>query len=455
MIIFAAGIYVFTSDSKGKLTNNETSQPMRKAESVDMENIPGTWKKAETFEEVNQFFEDKIPGLSLARKEGLTTLPQQSAVLPKRNGRMQINEVWHSGQTIHLFYSLDLSALMDGENSPVYNLPTLEAVHIDKTEDTTEETFQTHSNHIYSKEIILFENRLYGVIQTPGITENWDYQQTMLDKDYDQTIPTSLDLRIDGSTIRSEAMPIRYFHDKEAHSVQTYTSEDVYSNNGLVIEPLEVELKVNVSRIKMKIKGEGVTFNETIEAHLETKDGREIPIARIYNEKEDQVYEGWFQPVKEVPEDISLVIDSVHLREDRPYSFNVDLTQFETFTNASDIMDKKVGEAHETDIMLNRIDLHNSEHMSLQLNYNPHEYEQKEKLIGAPFNAYNYSQEHEIKGVSIESNDGLTAKGELYGHDNRSDINFHAKKFKNSSTLKVTVNKMVFSRDLNQRFELN
>ncbi|MEC3882130.1 hypothetical protein VKA52_00090 [Halobacillus sp. HZG1] len=462
MIVLAIGAYFFTDSSEDKLALKTDSSPMRKAKAVDLEEFPLQWREVDTYEQVNDFYEERIHGLSLAREKGLTARPQESTPIPDKDGRMQINEVWHSGPTIHVLYSIDLSALTrkdkdDEETKYLVQPPSVEGINIESMNGSDQQSFQQHSQPLHPRDTVVFENRVYGLIQLPPITEEWGYNFDPHDiKDYDQKFLTSFNLRIDHRTIETKGMPVRYFHDKDGHVLQSYTTDEVYADDLVTVEPTSVNIGVASSYVKMKIKAEGKEIGQSVHALIKTEEGSEHPVRLYLNETEEEnVYEAWFQPPSEpLTEAVSLELGSLHIHDDTPYSFTVDMTQFKDHSNESVVLNEKVGEAYNTDIILEQVDSFSGTNMNLQLKYEPHEADQEEKLVGAQLAPMNSLEEEREKFIEVVTNEGETTEANIWGHDNRGDIHFQSPALRNAEEITVTVNKMVYAHRLGYTFDL-
>lgn len=460
LIILVVGAYFFTDSGEDKLVLSTDSKPMRKAKPVDLEDFPLQWKEVETYEEVNQFYEERVQGLKLARKEGLTTYPQESFPIPDKDGRMQVNEVWHSGHMIHILYSIDLSALTeedhDEQGNPYLSRPpALEAIHIKKSTETNEQSFESHSRELNPHETIVFENRVYSLIQVPPITEEWGYNYTREDiRNYNEEFLTSFRLRIDLETIETEGIPIRYKHDLEGHVLDTFTTDEVYEDGNVTIEPLEVNIGVASSHVKMRVDAEDKEIGHSIQAVIKSEEGARHPISLFLSPtQEGNVYESWFHPASELPGDVSMELESIHLKDDTPYSFDIDMTQFEDNRRVSKTFDRKVGEAYDTDIILKRVNIHNRQQMDIELQYEPHHEQQSKKLVGAQVHRLNTTPKEQKKYGEVISDNGKTAEAVIWGHDQQGNINFQLRPFRNSDNLTITVKRMIYSQQLDHTFD--
>ncbi|MBX0359607.1 hypothetical protein [Halobacillus sp. Nhm2S1] len=463
LMVLAIGAYVYTDSSEEKLALSTDSKPMRKAKSVDLEEFPLQWREVDTFEQVNDFYEERVHNLSLARKKGLTVRPQESTPIPDKDGRMQINEVWHSGTTIHVLYSIDLSALTrkesdDEESKYLVQAPSVESINIESMNGNDKQSFQHHSQPLNPRDTVVFENRVYGLIQLPPITEKWGYNFDHTDiKDYDEEYMTSFSLRIDHRTIKTDGMPVRYVHDPDKHVLQRYTTDEVYSGDLVTVEPTSVNIGVASSYVKMKVEAEGKEIGQSMHAVIKTDEGSDYPVALYLNETEGKnVYEAWFQPPSnELSGAVSLELQSLHIQDDTPYSFTVDMNQFNDHSNESVVLNEKVGEAYNTDIILEQVDSFSGTNMSLQLKYDPHEVGQEERLVGAQLGQMNSLPEDREEYVEVVTNEGETTKANIWGHDKRGDIHFQFPALRDAKEITVTVKKMMYAHKLDHTFELN
>ncbi|WP_394220027.1 hypothetical protein [Halobacillus trueperi] len=463
LMMFAIGAYFFTDSSEDKLALSTDSKPMRKAKAVDLEEFPLQWREVDTFEQVNEFYEERIHNLSLAREKGLTVLPQESTSVPDKDGRMQINEVWHSGTTIHVLYSIDLSALTKKESDEedtkyLAQPPSVESINIESMNGNDKQSFQHHSQPLHPRDTVVFDNRVYSLIQLPPITEEWGYNFHPNDiKDYDEEFLTSFSLRIDHRTIETEGMPVRYVHDQDGHVLQSYTTDEVYSGDVVTVEPTSVNIGVASSYVKMKIESGEKQIGQNMHAVIKTEEGSDHPVALYLNETDEtNVYEAWFQPPSDqLSEVVSLKLDSLHIQDDTSYSFTVDMTPFKDHSNESVVLNEKVGEAHNTDIILEQVDSFSGTNMKLQMKYEPHETGQEEKLVGAQIASMNRLPEDREKYVEVVTNEGETIKANIWGHDKRGDINFQSPALRNAKEITVTVKRMVYAHKLGHTFDLN
>ncbi|KHE68537.1 hypothetical protein, partial [Halobacillus sp. BBL2006] len=359
LIAFAAGTYVMTEDNGEKMTYTEDSKPQRKAKPVEKDKLPILWNEVDTYEQVEGFFEQYIPGLHLAREYGVTTAPKQSVEIPGRDGRIQVNEVWHSGHTIHIFYSIDLSAIVGEDASG--DAPYLESVSIEKKNDIQKQTLRSFGQPIRFEQGVIFENRLYTVIQVPPISQKPEtansWRNTESIPAFNQNLNTIFKFQLGGQTYQPDSIPIHYQYDPEKNTLGTYTFDHTYNENGLTIAPLTLKLGIDYSHIKMKIKSESSEFNHSLDATLITDKNEHIPLS-LYLQKDPEqkdVYTGFIRPLRYKPEKATLKIRNIHLRDGSSYSFSIKTSQIKRKDQSHQRIDKKVAEAYQTDVYLKEI----------------------------------------------------------------------------------------------------
>ncbi|MBN8237014.1 hypothetical protein JF544_17290 [Halobacillus kuroshimensis] len=462
LTLFAGGTYVYTdSQDSVKLVHKEDSSLHRIAKPVDMENVPGSWNEVESEELLNEFFEGRIPGLALAREEGLTTTTETSASLPGRDGRAQIYEVWHGEQFIHFLYRIDLSALVSEteETEGIGNMPSLHSIHMEATEDNGAQTLDLRQEGVGNQEAVIYENRLYGAVSTPPVNDPWELNdfETKVEE-VNRTVPTSLTFQIDGETYETEAAPVSYVYNEEANILKTFTTTGTYEKDGLVIEPEEVQIRASYGKVRMAIEDEDDVFNHTMNSYFKMDTGEKIPVFLGYDQEENAgTYEGRFQPLGEIPEELTLVVEDIHLMEDASYSFTVDIDHMDLNASTSTRISEKIGEARQTDIYLDSVETTSDQHMSLELSYSPHDYHQNEKLVGESFHplpASGKGQEEPSSFVSVLGDNGQEVQADYAGTDGMATISFPTHNFQEASTLTVTVNQMVYGKEVDTTFDL-
>lgn len=462
LIIFAGGTYIYTgSQDSTKLVHEADSSLLRKAKPVDMEDVPGSWKEIESEERLHEYFEERIPGLALARKEGLTTTPDASASLPGRDGRARIYEVWHGERFIHFLYRIDLSALLsDTEGTDgIGNVPLLQSIHMKATEDQSAQTLDLRQAGSGNREAVIYENRLYGAISTPPVGDPWDLSdfETKVEE-VNRTVPTSLTFQINGEDYETEAVPVSYVYNEEANTLKTFTTTETYEKGGLVIKPEEVQIRASYGKMNMHIEDEHDAFNHTMQAYLKRDTGERIPVFLGYDQKENEhTYEGRFQPLGEIPDELSLVVEDVHLKEDASYSFTVDIDSVDLNESTSKRISEKIGEARQTDIYLDSVETTSDQRMSLELSYSPHDYHQSEKLVGESFHplpASGKGQEEPPSFVSVRGDNGREVQADYAGTDGMATISFPTHDIQEASTLTITVNRMVYAKEVDTTFDL-
>ena len=171
LLVFGIGAYVTTSGEGEKLTSEQ--EPQRKAKAVDQDKLPIDWAEVETEEELNDFYKRQIPKIEQVRERDLMTSPDESMTIPDKEGRVQINEVWHSGQQIYYLYSVDLSLLVeeeDDDNRYLNDPPQVDQLKIEETGEIQSQILHAFSS-LRRDEAVIYENRLYGIIHSMPITK--------------------------------------------------------------------------------------------------------------------------------------------------------------------------------------------------------------------------------------------------------------------------------------------
>ncbi|RWZ52341.1 hypothetical protein EQV77_15545 [Halobacillus fulvus] len=460
LLVFAAGTYIFTSGSEGKLTSGPDSQPMRKAKPVDEEDLPVKWTEADTYEEVQAFYEERVPRLEKARAKELTTFPEQTATVPGLDGRLQINEVWHSGQTMYFMYSLDLSLLVEQkedekENSFFDRSPELQEMTI-----TTNEGDE-HPLHAYSSmrfpDVITYKNRLYGVIQSIPVSENGLPlgQMGTMNATINEQFDTSLNLRINGETYQSEPIPVSYVYDPEQSKIGTYTFSDQYEQNGITIEPLELVMTLSADYIDLKIESENKSFQGSLEGAIETGEKATTFAPYIQPvEESDNIYRAYIPPLENLPEDLSLRIDQVHFSEESGASFTVDIPEK---GEEQQFNENKIVEKYDTTVFLKSVRNETAGEFIASLKTERQSENQQQFLLEVS-PEYHFSYRNDRDSITFKTDRGFSgtpsfSKQSTNGGLTRLHVPQHM--LKGSEQITFTFNNLLYAQKIDRTFSID
>ena len=464
LLVFGIGAYVTTSGEGEKLTSEQ--EPQRKAKAVDQDKLPIDWAEVETEEELNDFYKRQIPKIEQIRERELMTSPEESMTIPDKEGRIQINEVWHSGQQIYYLYSVDLSLLVEEEgddNRYLNESATSRSTDRLKKPAISNRKRCTLSALFRQDEAVIYENRLYGIIHSMPITkEGMDdpyVNFSQMPESFQGTAKTSMRLRINGETLETEAIPVTYSYDPDKQTIATLPFSGSYSENGLTIEPTELVMSVSTNYIKMRIKDDSNQFNHTLEGRV-ISDEQEVPFSpRLQKvEGEEHMYRAYFGPLNEsstdVPDKLSLDIRNVHLIKEDPYSFTFDLPELEGTDHVSKELTKKIAEKYQTNVYLQDMNYNKNHGLGLSLRYTPKDAGQKEKLVGTTiFNGQTTPPQTEhISIVTDNGNDGFAGSG---GSERTSRIDIPDNLLDGASNVTITFNKVVVANKIDQTFTAN
>ncbi len=463
LLVFGIGAYVTTSGQGEKLTSEQ--EPQRKAKAVDQDKLPIDWAEVETEEELNDFYKRQIPNIEQVREKELMTSPDESMTIPDKEGRVQINEVWHSGQQIFYLYSIDLSLLVEEEgdkNRHLNDPPQVDQLSIEETGEIKAQTLNAFSS-LRHNDAVIYENRLYGNIHSIPITkEGMDdvyMNVSQMPESFQGTAETSMRLRINGETLETEPIPVTYSYDPDKQIIATLPFSGSYTKNGLTIEPTELVMSVSSNYIKMRIKDKSNQFNHTLEGRV-ISDEQEVPFSpRLQKvEGEENMYRAYFgafnQSSTEKPDKLSLDIRNVHLIKEDSYSFTFDLPELEGTDHVSKELTKKVAEKYQTNVYLQDMNYHKNHGLDLSLRYTPKDAGQKEKLVGTTiFNGQTTPPQTEhISIVTDNGNDGFVGAG---GSERTSRITIPDNLLDGASSVTVTFNKVVVANKIDQTFTVN
>ncbi|RWZ52340.1 hypothetical protein EQV77_15540 [Halobacillus fulvus] len=445
LVVFTFGTYLFSSSPEEKLTFEPDSAPERKAKPVDMEDLPVQWEEAESLDEISRFYERRIPSLQLAREKNLTTSPQKSTTVPNLDGRMQINEIFHSGETIYYLYSLDLSLLVPKESqSGSYTPPQVSQVFLQQAGQVENQTLPASGTLGFS-DAKIFENRLYGFLESDSISQTPE-------RSLSEEIPTSLQLYVNGTMYRSTPVPVAYRYDQASQILQTLTFDDSYKRGGLTITPLEVEFSVDTNHILLYVEDENRAFDQIVDARMQTGDGQFLPLSPYLHATEEgqNVYKGYFRPLRQVPEQLSFTIRDLYLREPVPFSFSLDLPDLTQ--GATVLLDEKVGEVIDTSVIVDSFTYEPEHGLDIQVNYRPQALRQPEKMAGIPLSDSNEASSL----VTFETDLNTSGSVEYSGGMNLSSGLFiPTSSLEGASRIEITFHEIAIAKRINQTFTLD
>ncbi|MGI8316424.1 hypothetical protein [Halobacillus mangrovi] len=458
-LAFAIGAYVTTADQGEKLQYSKESKIQRKAKAVDKENLPLTWREVESEAEIKEFYEGKIRSLKLARDKGLTTTPQVSTPVQRRDGRIQINELWHNGRVVHILYSIDLSTLVSEEKNEYTRPPSLQSLQLDG-ENQSDFSIESFGRPIKFPEGVIFKNRLYTFAQVPSFTgEGGPEDRNTRFKPFDKELATTFNFHINGQAFQTEPVPLHYIYNPEEHQLGTYTFSETYEEKGLTIQPLELKMGLDKNTLKLKVRDKAGTFNQMIEGAFMMGNGQRISLAPALEKisGKEEVYETEFYTSfeeRKPPETITFNLERVHLAGDASYSFDLEVSA-KDLTNASrKLVDKKVAEAKDTDIILMHKNQRGSRNsMNVQLNFRAQNHEQEEVLVSSSPAFYSKTPEERPKNVHIKSDNGESDKVMMRGSGDFGYFNVNEDLIKEASKLSITVNNVPHARKINHSFE--
>ncbi|WP_035552143.1 hypothetical protein, partial [Halobacillus sp. BBL2006] len=459
-LAFAIGAYVATAGQGDKLSYSEQSQLKRKAKAVDMDKLPVGWREVENEEEIKKFYEGKIRSLKLAREKGLTTTPEISTPVQQRDGRLQINEVWHNGHTITILYSIDLSTLVKEQKKAPTRPPFVESLRLGKANNQNKMTIDSYGRPIQFTEGVVYKNRLYTYTQTPSFTEEGMRRNDRLELEpFHKKLETAFEFRINGRNFQTEAVPVQYNYNPEEQKLGHYTFSDTYQKNGLTIQPLELTTGLDKSTIKLRVEDANDRFNQMIEASLMIEDGKRVslplPLRKVQGEEDVYTSEFFSNILNEKePEAITFTIERVHLSGDTSYSFDLDVSKDDLTRSAIKRINEKVAEAFETDVTLVQKDSRGRNNgLNVQLKYEPHDFEQEQMLVASSPFFYSEAPNNRPKNVHIESDNGESDEVTMMGGGDFAYFNVRNNLIKDADKLSITVKDVALASRIDQSFE--
>ncbi|WP_079477174.1 hypothetical protein [Halobacillus salinus] len=451
LAIFAAGAYIATSGSATKLTSEQ--KPERKAKPVDLEELPVDWKEVESEEELEAFYTRHIPELPLAREKGVTTSPEDMMTVEGKEGRVQINEVLHGGRQMTFLFSMDLSLLVDEEEN-YFQPPRIDTVDIKESGDIPAQTLRGFSE-LDESSAIIFENRLYGILQTQPITKDGetDLESFPIAEPINAEAKTSLKINLQADILHTDPVPVSYQYDPEEHKIATREFEGTYSNDGVTIEPKEFVMSLESNYITLYVKSEDKEFNRTLEGRLQMDD-RTQPFSPYLQpiEGEKDMYKAYFGTSPEVPEDIALKIRSIDMKENESFSFTFDVPELGDHERFEKNIDRTVAEKHGTDIYLDRLHYHEQYGMNFALNYRPQDPEQDKMIVGT---MNNFNPEPNPKDVSVTTDNGQSGYARVSGSRLQSNVDIQPDLLEGASSATITFNTISVSHKIDHTFEIS
>lgn len=451
LIAFAAGAYIVTSGDGEKLTSDE--KPERKARPVDMEKLPVDWREVDSEDDLEEFYIERIPDLPLARKKGVTTSPEEMMTVEGKEGRIQINEVWHRGQRMTFLYSIDLSLLIDQEDNTYIQPPRIDTVDIEQSGDIPAQVLHGYSE-LDKSNAVIFENRLYGVLQTQPLSKDVEKDQGPVPpaEPVDAIAKTSLKVNLSAEILNTDSIAVPYQYNPKAQQIASREFSGSYSKDDLTIEPQDFVMSLSSNYITIKLESENKQFNRTLEGRI-VIDDRKLPFSPYLQpvEGEKDVYKAYFGSLPEVPDDVSLRIRSIDMKEKQSLSFTLDIPDLEDKDHYEKHLDRKVAEANNTDIYLEQLNYHKNYGMDFSLKYRPQQPEQMSTVVGT---LDTFNPEHNQEDITVQTDNGHSGYANTAGSRLRSNVNIDHDLLEGATRATVTFHSLAVSHKINHTFEI-
>ncbi|MCA0985039.1 hypothetical protein LCL89_13425 [Halobacillus yeomjeoni] len=456
LLLLAAGTYISTSERNGKLTFSEDYKPMRKAKAVDKEELPASWREVSSKEDVESFYKKAVPGYSLAREQEVMTSPNVSARIQNRDGRVQINNVWHTGKRIYLFYSIDLSALIEeNENSRMQPIPMLESLVWNETNNNDRKSM--HGRIVHQPKGMLFNNRLYTVARVVPAHKPLDevsQDQWEPFEPFNQTIPTTMNLNIGGKVYSSDSVAVQYQYQPVDHKLKEYEFTGTYETDKIRLKPLSLSLGLDKTTLMVKVEGDSKKSIQAIEGDLLGADGERLPVVPYLKPVPERknVYEMTIHDsFSKVPDEVELRVARIQFRGDTSYTFNLDLSDYDLEERYIHV-NKTVVEVEGTNVKLNKISNDPSNRFGVHLTYEPENHDQDIILSGFP-SPSEQKNGYPAETIHITSDNGKSdSSPPSVSWGNHTKLDVKPKLIEDAENIQIKVTDVSYSRKVGQSF---
>ncbi|MCA0972549.1 hypothetical protein LCM20_18280 [Halobacillus litoralis] len=457
LFVFAVGAYITTSGTgSSKLTSEEKAE--RKAKPVDMDQLPIDWEEVESKEALNDFYTGRIPQLELAREKGATTSPEEMMTVEGKDGRIQINEVWHRGHQVIYLVSIDLSLLTEEDEEDAFysQPPRIDKLDISETEEVPAQQLHGFSQ-LDTSEAVIFENRLHGILRSRPLSENpTDNQEVMPEiEPIDAEAMTSIKLNLSDEIIHTDPVTVHYLYDTEQQTIFSDSFSGSYSEDGVTFEPLEFVMRLSGNYMTMRIQDEDQVFNQTLSGTL-TIDGQDTSLSPyLQGTDKENVYKIHFGgPLEEVPENVSFTIDRVDFIEETPLSFKLKSKEWEEAQAKGEPFNRTVAEKYQTELIIQRLNYDVDHGMDFMVKYRPESNQQETTVVAPNRLPTNGDPSAQRSSVRITNNNGETGYADVYGNMDESHININPELFEEADSLTVTFEEIVVSSKIDETFDL-
>ncbi|MFG6150493.1 hypothetical protein [Halobacillus sp. B23F22_1] len=427
--------------------------------SPDEIDLPNEIEEVENREDIDEFYEDQIHGYKKAKNLNIVQSLDQSFKIPEHEGTLTIDEVWYTQQQIFMYYSVDLKIFEEKEYTP--SLPFFEISRVNiankgQLPTQTRPIFNSNSNDSHYK---IYDGKLYGLAHLDRLEqEGLEHQsiQNGQDASLNEAAPTTFRLEMEDGFHKTEEQPISYTYEPGQEILHTEEFHQTYKKDGLTVRPKKIEFGIMSSKIMFEIEHEDypiTNLNGTL--HM---DDQSFSLAHIWQRDENsQIFESQVPPASDIPQSLRLDLKTVTMVREEEYSLEIDVSDYDKAVEEGDratiLVEEKIGEHLNTDIILDEKVYDTSMTSQFRLSFEPKETSE----------SFYLSSQSAHFGTSLNHKDDLlaTIDGEEInpqpgmGYDGQNtvlDVNSYS--LKGSEKLRLNFKKTPISKNINFSAEI-
>ncbi|SET21857.1 hypothetical protein SAMN05216389_10726 [Oceanobacillus limi] len=324
-------------------------------------------------DEVDSFYQEKVPGLKQAEELGLLTTIDDTISLTN-DSSLHIEKIWYHSLGMEIFYSIDLpDADLSNKKLTAPGITDL-WINGDSDENIPKQYVSITEDSLYPREGVIYNGRFYHHIRTNKILGSGDRQLNKIE----QSVQTNLTIYLfdEEITLNNIEIPIYYDKENDEPTITTRLSEGI-KDDLVSIKFNRMDIGINYNHIYGNINiPDKYKLNRITGSYLNEKDNQYQQIHGIPNEFEPDSFRLSIPAFETVPEELELRLGSVVLSGNESFEFSLDVSDYQD--NLSKTTSKrygyteprKVGQIQDTAIYLESA-LYDHRGIFLTLRYDP------------------------------------------------------------------------------------
>ncbi|MUK88282.1 hypothetical protein GMD78_07755 [Ornithinibacillus sp. L9] len=416
-------------------------------------------KTVDSWEEVEQYYLDRIPGLKRAENLGLVTKVDKIFTL-NDDSTLHLDKIWYNSRQIEFFYSIGLP---DPSLIPEYAPePIISSIWVNRNEDVDipKQQLGFYEEKNYPREGIIYKDRLYHYITTDHVFKEADNEYGVLEK-INHVLNTDIRVSLfhDEITIPNVDIPVRY--DKENETVLTTKMNKEVKDTDMSMKFNQLDIGVTDNFIYGDIHlPDEYNFSSLVASFSDDQNYQNESVYGVPNGPDEFMIS--IPTFNQIPEHINVNIDKIFVESNDSFEFSLDVTDYKEKQSSNSgryevNTHQKVGEFKDNSIYLEKL-LYTSTGIVMTIQYEPLDKNQQLKLHADNPSVFFHNDSSYKQPLFIS---GQNEKGEtaLFGHPgSKSDDQFNVlidREFiTNSEVVDISVENLLYEINVDQSIEI-